>query len=189
MSRGGSVRLGIVSITLLLAAVLVMGQGGGRPPQSTAIPRIGVIDTEKILLSSSVGKKAVQELKAFQQKRESEVAQQAAQVSALQQRSRDAAAAGSANRETIANELRAAVATLEARRSEAKKEVEAKKEAMLQQIDAEAMPTINTMGKEMGYTLIFRKFESGLIFADDKVDITEAIIRRLDEPGRKAFPG
>jgi Skp family chaperone for outer membrane proteins len=42
------------------------------------------------------------------------------------------------------------------------------------------MPVINRAGKELGYTLIFRKFESGLIFADESVDLTNEIIRRLD---------
>ncbi len=32
----------------------------------------------------------------------------------------------------------------------------------------------------MGYTLIFRKFESGLIYADEAVDITKLVITRLD---------
>ena len=34
------------------------------------------------------------------------------------------------------------------------------------------MPVINQVGKELGYTLIFRKFESGLIYADEAIDIT-----------------
>jgi Skp family chaperone for outer membrane proteins len=42
------------------------------------------------------------------------------------------------------------------------------------------MPVINQAGKELGYTLIFRKFESGLIYADEAVDITDSIIKRLD---------
>ncbi len=36
------------------------------------------------------------------------------------------------------------------------------------------MPVINQVGKEQGYTLIFRKFESGLIYADEAVDITDS---------------
>jgi hypothetical protein len=48
------------------------------------------------------------------------------------------------------------------------------------------MPVINQVGKELGYTLIFRKFESGLIYADEAVDITASIIQRLD--GAAAAP-
>ncbi len=42
------------------------------------------------------------------------------------------------------------------------------------------MPVINQAGKDLGYTLIFRKFESGLIYADEAIDITTIIIQRLD---------
>jgi len=31
-----------------------------------------------------------------------------------------------------------------------------------------------------GFTLIFRKFESGLIYADEAIDITPMVIQRLD---------
>ena len=51
---------------------------------------------------------------------------------------------------------------------------------MLGQIDERVMPVINQVGKELGYTMIFRKFESGLIYADDAIDITGVIIQRLD---------
>ncbi len=51
---------------------------------------------------------------------------------------------------------------------------------MLKQIDERVMPVINQAGKDLGYTLIFRKFESGLIYADEAIDITGVIIQRLD---------
>jgi Skp family chaperone for outer membrane proteins len=51
---------------------------------------------------------------------------------------------------------------------------------MLGQIDVKVMPVINQFGKEMGYTAVFRKFESGLIYADDSIDVTALIIQRLD---------
>ncbi len=51
---------------------------------------------------------------------------------------------------------------------------------MLAQIDQRVMPVINQVGKDLGYTLIFRKFESGLIYADEAIDITSVVIQRLD---------
>ena len=48
------------------------------------------------------------------------------------------------------------------------------------------MPVINQVGKELGYTLIFRKFESGLIYADEAIDITE---RRHPAVGRRRRAG
>ncbi|HXO20202.1 MAG TPA: OmpH family outer membrane protein, partial [Thermoanaerobaculia bacterium] len=54
------------------------------------------------------------------------------------------------------------------------------KDDVLGAIDQRVMPVINQVGKEQGYTLIFRKFESGLIYADEAIDITDLVIKRLD---------
>ena len=42
------------------------------------------------------------------------------------------------------------------------------------------MPAINRIGQEGGYSFIFRKYESGLIYADEAGDITEQVIQRMD---------
>ena len=52
-------------------------------------------------------------------------------------------------------------------------------------VDQQVMPVINQVGKELGYTLIFRKFESGLIYADEAIDITKSVIQRLDATAGK----
>ena len=36
------------------------------------------------------------------------------------------------------------------------------------------------IGAERGYTLIFNKFQSGLVYADDAVDITDDVIQRFN---------
>ncbi len=57
------------------------------------------------------------------------------------------------------------------------------------QIEQQVLPLINQVGSEGGYTVIFNKFQSGLIFADDAVDITDEIIQRFDgaaAPARRA---
>jgi Skp family chaperone for outer membrane proteins len=46
------------------------------------------------------------------------------------------------------------------------------------------MPVINRIGKEGGYSFIFRKYESGLIYADESGDITEQVIQRMDSEGQ-----
>ena len=47
-------------------------------------------------------------------------------------------------------------------------------------IERQVMPIINDVGTELGYTLIFNKFESGLVFALDSADITDMILQRFD---------
>ena len=63
---------------------------------------------------------------------------------------------------------------------DATRDLTKKRDDVLGQIDQQVMPVINQVGKELGYTLIFRKFESGLIYADEAIDITDSVIKRLD---------
>ena len=63
---------------------------------------------------------------------------------------------------------------------DATRELNKKRDDMLAGIDERVMPVINQVGKDLGYTLIFRKFESGLIYADEGVDITNVVIQRID---------
>ncbi len=43
------------------------------------------------------------------------------------------------------------------------------------------MPIINDVAREQGYQLVFNKYNSGLLFADDKsTDLTEAVITKFN---------
>ena len=55
-------------------------------------------------------------------------------------------------------------------------------------LEAKIKSVIDTIGKEMGLAAIFNKFESGLVYASDAVDITDTVIKRFNEaqPGAAA---
>ena len=40
---------------------------------------------------------------------------------------------------------------------------------------------IETMGEEGGYTMIFISLQSGFVYIDPTIDITDEIVRRVDE--------
>jgi len=40
---------------------------------------------------------------------------------------------------------------------------------------------IETMGEEGGYTMIFNSLQSGLVYINPTIDITDEIVRRVDE--------
>ena len=44
------------------------------------------------------------------------------------------------------------------------------------------------IGKEMGLAAIFNKFESGLVYASDAIDITDTVIKRFSETGGAPAP-
>ena len=66
---------------------------------------------------------------------------------------------------------------------DANRELTKRRDEVLAAVDQKVMPIINQYGQANGYDLIFRKFESGLIYAADAVDITDEVIAALDAGG------
>jgi outer membrane protein len=158
----------------------------GAGPAASGALRVAVIDTEKILLSSVAGKKAIAELKKAQEQKEAELRAKQQEIKDLQDKL-------SQGRLTLAQDKLAEMQkTLEDREialrrlsDDATRELNKRKDDVLGGIDEKVMPVINQIGHEQGYTMIFRKFESGLIYADDAIDITNAVVQRLDAQAQK----
>jgi outer membrane protein len=47
-------------------------------------------------------------------------------------------------------------------------------------LEKKIMPIINEIGREKRFTLIFNKYQSGLVFADEAVDITDEVLKRFN---------
>jgi outer membrane protein len=175
--------------SLALAAGLLLGGGAahaqGAPAAAAPRPagqlKIAVINTEQILLESQAGKRALADLKKAQEQKEGEIDRQQKEI-------RDLQAKIDAGRLSLAQDkladmekqLEDKVIAVRRLQDDANRELTKKKDDILGSVDQRVMPVINQLGKELGYTLIFRKFESGLIYADDAVDITAVVIKRLD---------
>ncbi len=138
---------------LLFVAVLVTvaAMRDWTPTTAQVTPtKIAVIDTEAILLRSKLGKAMTAELRKLQEDTQT-------QYNAETDR---------AKREQISQN--------------ATTKYNATRDRLMASIDVKMMPTIDAVGKEMKVAAIFRKFESGLIYADDSLDITNTIIQRID---------
>jgi outer membrane protein len=152
-----------------------------QPVPSGGMPRIAVIDTEKILLSSQAGRKAIAELKKIQEQKEAELKGKQQEIKEMQDKLQQGRLSLAQDKLVDMEKQLEDKGTLLKRMSEdASRDLNKKKDELLGSIDEKVMPVINQIGKEQGYTMIFRKFESGLIYADDSVDITQAVIQRLD---------
>jgi outer membrane protein len=202
IGHSGKTATGIVVLGLALAALALLaavpamaapapgagpaGPAGGAAPAAGGALRIAVIDTEKILLSSVAGKKAIAELKKAQEQKEGELRAKQQEIKELQDKL-------SQGRLTLAQDKLAEMSKqLEDREialrrlsDDATRELNKRKDDLLGGIDEKVMPVINQIGHEQGYTMIFRKFESGLIYADDAIDITSAVVQRLDAQAQK----
>jgi outer membrane protein len=152
-----------------------------RPASAATQPKIAVIDTERILLESATGKKALADLKKLQEQKEGELRAKQQEIKDLQGKINDGRLSLAQDKlAEMDKQLEDRVIALRRLQDDATRDLNKRKDDVLGSIDQRVMPVINQIGKEQGYTLIFRKFESGLIYADEAVDITGSVIQRLD---------
>ena len=165
----------------LTASTASMAAAQAAAPAPAGPIRIAVIDTEKILLSSAAGKKAMADLKKLQETKENDLRARAQELKDLQAKINDGRLSLAQDKlADMAKQAEEKDIQLRRAQDDANRELTKKRDDMLAQIDERVMPVINKVGHELGYTLIFRKFESGLIYADDAVDITGIVVQRLD---------
>jgi outer membrane protein len=178
------------TLAVLPAAVGSAAEAATPPaPAATAAPvgtlpanlRIAIIDTERILATSQIGKKALGELKKLQETKEGELRARAQEIKDLQDKIQSGKLSLAEEKlAEIGKQIEDKEILLRRMQDDAARDFNKKKEELLGGIEEKVVPVITKAGKELGYTLIFKKFESGLIYADEAVDITTEIVQRLD---------
>ncbi len=177
---------------LLLATVVPQPQiaaqeetSEGAAPQAVSQPgatRVAVIDVRRILLESTAGKAAIEELRQLAESRQSALAakeEEAAELQETIETQRLTLAEGKL--EEMERDLQDMVIDMRRDQDDARRELEERQVAEFGKIEEKVMPLIQELGEEMGYTLIFNKFEdSGLLFAADGADVTDEVLRRFN---------
>ncbi|HXU47255.1 MAG TPA: OmpH family outer membrane protein [Thermoanaerobaculia bacterium] len=166
--------LGTTLGLLLLAAPALRAQGA-------AVPKIAVIDVQQIVTESETGKKVFQELESFGKKKQEELDAKRKEIEDL--RAKIEAGKNSLAEEKLkemADQLDQKGVALNRSKEDAQSEFNRRQQEMLGRMEQKVLPIINQVGKEGAYTFIFRKFDSGLIYADEATDITKMVIVKLD---------
>ncbi len=144
--------------------------------------KIAVIDVQRVVTESDPGKEALAKLKKLQEEK-------LTQAKAMQQELDNLQQQFNKQRFTLSddklNELRKKIEdkgiALKRFQDDAQRELDDARRKALASLEQKIMPIIQQLGKEKGYLLIFQKYQSGLVYADDaKTDITDEIIRRFN---------
>lgn len=172
-----------LSKTPILAAALTatLGLLLTTHPATAQTGKIGVLNTEAVFTQSKAGKTALAVLNALRQDKQREAD---AKTRAIQElRERMAEGQNTLSQQELAG-LQASVErkSTELRRfqEDGSRELQKRRNEELAKLDQKVMPMVNAYAREQGYSMIFRKYESGLVYADDAIDITAEIIQRLD---------
>ena len=148
---------------------------------AAAQSRVAVIDVQRVVAESDPGKEAIQKLKAISDAKIQEGQAMQQEMATLQdQYNKQRFTVSEARMAEMSKELEDKNIAIRRFEDDAKRELDEVRRRELGGLEERILPIINQIGMEEGITLIFNKFQSGLVYADEAVDITDDVIRRFN---------
>ena len=148
---------------------------------AAAQSKVAVIDVQRVVAESDPGKEAIQKLKAISDAKIQEGQAMQQEMATLQdQYNKQRFTVSEVRMAEMSKELEDKNIAIRRFEDDAKRELDEVRRRELGGLEERILPIINQIGMEEGITLIFNKFQSGLVYADEAVDITDDVIRRFN---------
>src|SRR5437762_10134388 len=167
------------SVPSALAAALLLAPAA--PAQTPPMPKIGVIEGQRIVQESAVGKESLARVQKVQQGKQDDLVKRQKDLRDLEQKIQDQGKSLSEDAmEKLQKDYQAKALELKRAQDDAQRDLEEAQRKELSELERRVMPVIDTVAKEQGLQLVFNKFQSGLLYADQNIDITEAVIAKFN---------
>ena len=151
----------------------------------SAPSRVAVIDVQKVLQTSNAGKAATERLRKLQEERVARAQKMDEEMKNLDNEINTKKMSLSEDKLTdLAKQLSDKKIAAQRYAQDAEREVGEARDKTLLDLQNRILPVIDGIGKEMGLAMIFNKFESGLVYASDAIDITDTVIKRFNRRRR-----
>ena len=143
---------------------------------------VAVIDVQRVVTDSDPGKESLQRLMTLQNEKIEEGRNLQTELTALREQfNKQRLTLSEQKLEEMTGQIEDKTIALQRFEDDAKRSLEEARRTALGRLEQRIMPIINELGKGRGLTLIFNKFQdSGIIYADDAIDITDEVIRRFN---------
>lgn len=142
---------------------------------------IAVIDVQRVVTESDPGKEALAKLKELQDGKIDQGRAMQQELAAMQEQvSKQRFTLSEQRLAELSKEIEDKQIMLQRFQDDAERELDEARRSELGGLEGRIIPVINQIGVERGLTLIFNKFQSGLVYADDAVDITDDVILRFN---------
>ena len=157
--------------------------------QTSAPARVAVIDVRRVLADSASGKAAFERLKKMQDDKAARAQKMNEELAGIDQQIRSKGMSLSEDKLAELNkQLADKKVAFQRFAQDADRELTEARDRALQDLEKQIMPVINDVGKEMGFAAIFNKYESGLVYASEAIDITDVVVKRFNEANPKPTP-
>jgi len=143
---------------------------------------VAVIDVQRVVTDSDPGKESLQRLMTLQNEKIEEGRNLQTELTALREQfNKQRLTLSEQKLEEMTGQIEDKTIALQRFEDDAKRSIEEARRTALGRLEQQIMPIIDAIGKERSLTLIFNKFQdSGIIYADDAIDITDEVIRRFN---------
>ena len=141
--------------------------------------KIGVINSQEIVMKTKRGKQIQAKLENLQKSKSSQLKTLNDQIKQLEKELLSPAL-NAATREKKSLDLQTKRTNFKRNYEDAQRDVQRESQKELLNLEKELIPLIEGVGKSKGYTLIFDRARSGIIFAGPSIDITAEIISAVD---------
>lgn len=160
---------------------LALFVGGGRlaAQDAPASLKIGVFNAERIMAESVAGQQALAQFNQLRDQRMTELQAQQDQITALRQQGL-AAQPGSAEAAQLQRQMEDRTVQFQRLQEDVQNELTMRQNELTGGITEMVGGIIDKMGEELSFSLIFNAIQSGLVYVDETIDITDEIIQRLD---------
>jgi len=160
------------------ASTAAPGTAPAPAPATAGAMKIGVINVERLVQESALGKEAFNRVKKLNDAKKDEGDKLQKELRDMEQKLADQGSSmADDKRETLQKSYQEKAIAFKRFQDDANRDLEAAQKKELGELERRVFPVINQVGKEKGFTLIFNKFQSGLVFADDAVDITDDVLK------------
>lgn len=177
----------------VFAATVARAQGAAAPAAPPA-QRIGVINVERLVQESALGKEAFSRVKRLNDQKKEEADKLSKELRDMEQKLADQGSSlADDKREALQKTYQEKAIAFKRFQDDANRDLETAQKKELAELEKRVFPVINQVGKEKGFTIILNKFQSGLVYADDSVDVTDEVLKVFNTtvavPKAAATPG
>jgi outer membrane protein len=171
---------GYVAVVMVVLAATV---GAQQVPKAPEAPKLGlaVIDVNVLVQDSAAGKEAMGRLKKAQDEKITQRKKLADEAEALQkQLEAQRVTLADSKVQDLQKQIEDKGIALKRFDDDAQQQLQEMQKKELDGLEKQIMPIIQEVGREMKLQMIFNKFQSGLVYADEATDITDLVLRRFN---------
>ncbi len=155
---------------------------GSMPSFGADVAKIGIVDFQRVLETSSAGKASQAEISKQGKKMKEELEKKQTELQELKDKlEREALVMSQEMREEKQRDFRITLNDFKTLEQRYKKELAMLNQKLVKQIQSDVFDLVEELGKKEGFLLIVEKLEGGVVYAPKTIDITDRLIQVYNE--------